>query len=525
MFKDGLKGKTFIAYSRCSTEEQRKQGNSHEYQLREIKDFGSRHGMKLVGEFSDTITGTSFTRPQLDRAMELCKRMNNEIDYCLVYKQDRFGRDALGALTVTKEFREIGVEVNFTDEWVDYSDTSHPLTLMLKYAMAQTESLKIGERTRDGIYQTNLDGYRTSNAPIGYYKVDSDVVGKSGRKRKICVPDEDKAPIIKECFELLATRTISQAELYKKYKDKLGISRSQFYRMLKDVFYTGRLYIKPHRHYEAKIIDGKHEGIISIDLFEKVQEVVNEANQPNLGRTWTVNNKDMDSEYFLKGVLKCPVSNKMMTAYSVKGGRFHYYSTPSGSKKVNIPVHKAHNLVRKALQELKLNSDTYVLLKEELDNRHDTETKMIRKQKGELEGKLIQLNQRQINIEDNLADGSIDAKAFQRISDRILQDRTTTEEQLIRVDEVLNEGTDFKLRVLELLKNIVTIYDNCTAMEKNQLLRSLFPVSFTVDISRGRVLTEEVNRFLFLNPCESNECNVLEIKKETDFATCLIKGG
>ena len=62
-------------------------------------------------------------------------------------------------------------------------------------------------------------------------------------------------------------------------------------------------------------------------------------------------------------------------------------------------------------------------------------------------------------------------------------------------------------------------------MEKNQLLRSLFPVSFTVDISRGRVLTKEVNRFLFLNPCESNECNVLEIKKETDFATRLIMGG
>lgn len=524
MLKDSLKGKTFIAYSRCSTEEQRKQGNSHEYQLREIKAFGERNGMKIIGEFSDTTTGTNFVRPELDRAMELCRRMKNEIDFCLVYKQDRFGRDPLGALTVTKEFQDIGVEVNFTDEWVDYTDTSHPLTLMLKYAMAQTESLKIGERTRDGLYQTKLNGYHTANAPVGYYKVDSEEVGKSGRKRRICVPDENKAPIIKECFEMLISRTVSQAELFKMFGKRLEIGKSQFYRMLKDIFYTGKLYIKPYKNYEAKVIEGKHEGIISMDLYEKAQEVINEANQPNLGRTWSVNNKDMDSEYFLKGVIKCPNTGRMMTAYSVKGGRFHYYSTPSGKNKITIPVHKAHRLVRMALQELKINSETYEILKEELEERHDTETRHLIKQKKEFDNKLIQLNQRQITIEDSFADGSIDAKAFQRISDRILTDRSTTEANLIKVDESLSEGTDFKLRVLKLLSNIVTIYDNCSTREKSQLLRSLFPESFTLDLERGKVLTDEVNKYLFLNPCVSGECNVLEIKKETDFSTCLIMG-
>lgn len=524
MYKDSLKGKTFIAYSRCSTEEQRKQGNSHEYQLREIKNFGSRYGMKILGEFSDTITGTSFTRPQLDRALELCNRMKNEIDFCLVYKQDRFGRDALGALTVAKEFREMGVEVNFTDEWVDYNDTSHPLTLMLKYAMAQTESLKIGERTRDGLYQTKLNGYHTANAPLGYYKVESDLVGKSGRKRKICVPDTEKAPIIIECFELLASRTTSQAELFKIYGKKLGIGRSQFYRIMKDIFYTGQLYLKPYKQYSAKVVDGKHTGIISIELFDKVQEVINEANQPNIGRTWSIHNKDMESEYFLKGVLKCSRSDKMMTAYSVKKGRFHYYATPSGKNKEIIPVNKAHTLVRKALQELKLSDSTFTIMKEELDQRHKAESKMMVKRKKELSTSLSQLSKRQNTIEDNFADGSIDVKSFNRINDRLIEEKAKSEKQLLQVEEVLEDGTEFKLKVLELLKNVVSIYDNCSLREKNQLLRSLFPVSFTIDTNKGKVLTDEVNNYLFLNPCLSGECNVLVIKNETNLTTCPVLG-
>lgn len=95
--------------------------------------------MKSLGIFSDTITGTTFEgRLELDKAFELCENMHGSVNYLLNYKMDRFGREVGEALTAVKRFRAIGVEVNFSDEWIDYTDPSHPIFLSLTFGMALT---------------------------------------------------------------------------------------------------------------------------------------------------------------------------------------------------------------------------------------------------------------------------------------------------------------------------------------------------------------------------------------------------
>ena len=90
--------------------------------------------MTCLGTYQDTNTGTNFNnRPELDKAKKLCMSVSGEVDYILAYKQDRFGRDTLGALLIMEDFRKIGVEVNFTDEWIDFDDSGHPMMLLLKF--------------------------------------------------------------------------------------------------------------------------------------------------------------------------------------------------------------------------------------------------------------------------------------------------------------------------------------------------------------------------------------------------------
>jgi len=50
-------------YTRCSTDEQLKKGFSHEYQIRDIKSIVQG---QCIGRFSDTITGKTFERSELD---------------------------------------------------------------------------------------------------------------------------------------------------------------------------------------------------------------------------------------------------------------------------------------------------------------------------------------------------------------------------------------------------------------------------------------------------------------------------
>lgn len=137
-------GQAYINYSRCSTEEQRQKGNSHEYQQSGIRRSGVVQVGKLreVAVYSDTVTGTRFDNRAdgLDAAFKICERQRGTVDFLFVYRWDRFGRSVEHCFAAIRKFREVGVEVNCPDEWIDYSDPSWPLILSVKFGMAQSEN-------------------------------------------------------------------------------------------------------------------------------------------------------------------------------------------------------------------------------------------------------------------------------------------------------------------------------------------------------------------------------------------------
>ncbi|HQO30499.1 MAG TPA: recombinase family protein [Accumulibacter sp.] len=137
----------FILYTRCSTEEQSKKGNSHEYQAEGVRRSGVvRVGrMQEVAALSDTVTGTRFDNRAsgLDAAYKLCERQRGTVSYLFVYRWDRLGRDVADCFDCIKRFRAVGVEVNCHDEWIDFSDPSYPLILSVKFGMAQSESMRM----------------------------------------------------------------------------------------------------------------------------------------------------------------------------------------------------------------------------------------------------------------------------------------------------------------------------------------------------------------------------------------------
>ena len=73
-----MQPKSYILYSRCSTDEQRQKGNSHEYQADGIRRSGTvRVGeLQEVAYLHDTVTGTRFDNRAagLDAAYKICER-------------------------------------------------------------------------------------------------------------------------------------------------------------------------------------------------------------------------------------------------------------------------------------------------------------------------------------------------------------------------------------------------------------------------------------------------------------------
>ena len=187
----------------------------------------------------------------------------------LVEKTDRLYRNLKDWVTLD----ELDVEVHLVKEGVVLSRESRSSEKFMhgiKVLMAKNYIDNLSEETRKGMTEKAQQGLWPSYAPIGY----RNVVGADGRK--VIEPDPDMAPIILRLFEWYATGTMSLKELVRKARDerlsfrKSGdlVPRSTIHAILRKRLYMGEV------DWDGHIYQGVHEPLVSRDLWEQVQAVL-----------------------------------------------------------------------------------------------------------------------------------------------------------------------------------------------------------------------------------------------------------
>ena len=143
-------GKRYISYKRVSTEMQ-VDGFSLEGQNNRIIRFGEREEMVCVGEYEDAgKSGKSIEgRPDFKRMLADIEN-GLEVDYVLVYKLSRFGRNAADILNSLALIQSYGVELICVEEGIDSSQTSGKLLISVLSAVAEIERENILEQTMNG---------------------------------------------------------------------------------------------------------------------------------------------------------------------------------------------------------------------------------------------------------------------------------------------------------------------------------------------------------------------------------------
>ncbi|MEO5599865.1 MAG: recombinase family protein [Cyclobacteriaceae bacterium] len=97
--------------------------------------------------------------------------------------------------------------------------------------------------------------------------------------------DEEKAELVRETFEQFATGLYDKEELRRIMWNKgLKLSKSTFPRTLQNHVYAGKVYIPQYKDEDEEVIQGLHEPIISVELFNKVQRIIT-VNRSNM-RSW-----------------------------------------------------------------------------------------------------------------------------------------------------------------------------------------------------------------------------------------------
>lgn len=353
--------KRAYAYLRVSTFQQL-DGQSLTGQEEEIRQYCAIHGIELVRVYSDegkygkSIAG----RPQFQKMIQDIENLQ-EVDCVIVWKFSRFARNVYDSLSVLNVLQKQGVNLIVMKEGVDTGGPLYKMQFNMFATIAEMERENIREQTANGKKYTALSGgWNGGMAPYGY-KLNN---------RQLVV-DKEEAEVVKQIFEwYMESKESGYATVTARLNEK-GIKPRQLKRLdrkamqtaeteekiylpmvedwytsqvkniLDNPVYCGKIRYGYHKietledgsvrricSDDTILCEGKHEAIISEELWNKVQEKRKKSKKLR-GR------KDSKSESVnnvFNKVAKCPQCGGNMTSYAsrhknVKGEerKYHQY--------------------------------------------------------------------------------------------------------------------------------------------------------------------------------------------------------
>jgi site-specific DNA recombinase len=311
-------------YTRKSTEEGLEQEyNSLEAQADAAKSFiaSQRHEgwIALEDGYDDGgYSGGNMDRPGLKRLMADIEA--GRVDVVVVYKIDRLSRSLGDFARMVDCFDAHGVTFVSVTQQFNTTTSMGRLTLNILLSFAQFEREVTGERIRDKIAASKAKGMWMGGVPpLGY-----DV-----RERKLIV-NQKEADLVRDIFTRYAehgsasrlTRELEiEGQTTKSWVTQTGalragrvIEQHVLFAMLRNRLYLGEM------AHKGQTYPGQHEAIVSMELWDAVQTVVDARRQGPRQR-------DTEHPALLAGLLYAADGQRMLPTYTTKknGKRYRYY--------------------------------------------------------------------------------------------------------------------------------------------------------------------------------------------------------
>jgi len=213
--------------------------------------------------------------------------------------------------------RKLGAEPQAIEQPLNMDIPENKMMLAVYLTAPEIENDRRGLNTKAGIRQAKKEGRWTGLAPLGYInrtRVDG---------RKYITPKEPEAGLIKWIFTQLEKGVFSSEEILKSVTEKgLKCSKNNFYHVIKNPMYCGKIIVPQYKDEEMQIIQGKHAALISEAQFHSVQEQLLRKRRKK-GIT-----KSSPPELVLRGFLKCPNCSRKLTGSARRGNKtpiFYYH--------------------------------------------------------------------------------------------------------------------------------------------------------------------------------------------------------
>lgn len=430
-----------------------------------------------------------------------------DIDYILVYKLSRFGRNAADILNSLELVQSYGVNLICIEEGIDSSQTSGKLLISVLSAVAEIERENIIEQTMNGRREkARQGGWNGGFAPYGYTLEDN----------KLMI-EETEAVAIRKIFELYTSSEIGLGGIANQLNLQ-GIRKiprqngtledwtGHFIKLILDnPVYCGKIAygrrtkekVKGTKNdYQMKrnddyiLTEGQHKGIVSEEVWEKAhaKRLRTGVKQPSkIGR---------DRVHLLSGLLKCPVCGSPMYtnkhAWTNKDGTYKeiYYYVCSRNRMVRgkhceykamLKKTDIEPMVIEAIREIVRNEEYAQAIKKRIGVQIDT--KAVDKELEGYQAKLKEVDLNKTRLEREIDSLPADAKYRERklhdmtlrldsLYDVIVELEEKIEDARLRRDAIKQQAITLE-NIYKIMVNFDCVYNIINDEEKRNVVTAL----------------------------------------------------
>lgn len=422
-------------------------------------------GVEVVEEYVEPgKTATSMDKRPAFQAMLQRLRSERDIDYVLVYKLSRMNRNRVDDAKVLMLLRALKVTLVSATESIDETPVGQLMHGILA-SFNEFRSAEDGADIRYKMAQKAKRGGTLGKAPLGYLNVRERF---EGREVRTVALDPERAPLVREAFELYSEGDLTLERLQAALTDRglttrptnrwpAGqVSINKLHQMLSDPYYKGVI------EWQGELYPGRHEPLCSPELFARVQEVL--AARSGKGQ------RDRVHHHYLRGFLFCDRchrqgrQSRMLFTYGRgrSGDRWAYFFCRGRQQGLCdlpfLPVAHVEQAVLRYYAALELPPHFAADVRTRVTALMDDRLLAAKNLRRQLDAELQQLDTREERLLDLAMDSELPQVKIKTRLASIREERARLQRELGKADDQLDVGRDVLEAGLDLIANPQELY-------------------------------------------------------------------
>lgn len=481
-FKGVEKWAVYLRKSRADIEAEKDgEGETLARHRRILLDLAARKGLYIEEVYEEIVSGDTIAdRKEIQRLIQDC--YNGKYTGILCIHVDRLSRgssqDAETIITMLKHGnRNKGVLVMTPTKLYDVAHRSDDEEYMeFELFLSRREYKTIKRRLDSGKLQAVVEGNYMGSKRLYGFNIEET------RRSRYLVPHPEEAPIVKLMYQW-ADEGLSTWKIASKL-ESMGVPTHQggewspetVRGILSNVHYIGKVKWFDHvrvksmvgnelkTHIERKTekyveFDGKHDPLIDIELFNRVQQ---RFNVPKVKRNHDLKNA-------LAGILFCEKCGKAIRYQHTKRAQPRFCHPTSKRCKVKSAL--VDDVMNAVVASLKMHIEDF---EARIDNKPIVDESSVRTQISALETELAKLNRKKMRLFDAWEDADITPNEFAERKAYLNSKIEAIKEELKELETAIPEQEEYQEKLVRLHEALdMLLDDSIDAETKNEFLRSI----------------------------------------------------